>query len=91
MTKKDSKTNSFGGSSTPTWVWIIIFIIFFQIAKFAYRNDWFIEKKNIPNKYEKPEWFDELVNKKLTEKQIKDLKNRVYEYDQAVKEGRRDQ
>ena len=37
------------------------------------------------------EWFDELVNKKLTEKQIKDLENRVYEYDQAVKEGRRDQ
>ena len=37
------------------------------------------------------EWFDELVNKKLTEKQIKDLENRVYEYDESVKEGRRDQ
>ena len=66
MNKKVSKTNSFGGPSTPTWVWVIIFIIFFQIAKLAYRNNWFIEKKNIPNKYEKPEWFDELVNKKLT-------------------------
>ena len=91
MTKKDSKTNSFGGPRTPIWVWVIIFIIFLQIAKLAYRNNWFIEKKNIPNKYEKPEWFDELVNKKLTEKQIKDLENRVYEYDESVKEGRRDQ
>ena len=45
MNKKISKTNSFGGPSTPIWVWIIIFIIFLQIAKFAYRNDWFIEKK----------------------------------------------
>ena len=54
-------------------------------------EDWFIEKKNTPKKYEKPEWFDELVNKKLTEKQIKDMKNRIYGYDQAVKEGRRDQ
>ena len=39
---------------------------------------------------EKPEWFDKLVNMELTEEQIKDLENRVYEYDQAVKEGRRD-
>ena len=85
MKNKDSK------SGTPVWVWVVIFLIILHSARIAHRNDWFIEKKNIPNKYEKPEWFDELVNRILTEKQIKDLENRVYEYDESVKEGRRDQ
>ena len=48
------------------------------------------KKTKNPGKYGKPEWFDKLVNMELTEEQIKDLENRVYEYDQAVKEGRRD-
>ena len=48
MRNKDSKTNSFGGPRTPIWVWVIIFIIFLQIAKLAHRNNWFIEKKYTP-------------------------------------------
>ena len=84
MKNKDSK------SGTPVWVWVVIFLIILHSARIAHRNDWFIEKKNTPKKYEKPEWFDEEFIKKITEG-TKDMKNRKYEYDQAVKEGRKDQ
>ena len=74
MGKKVSKSN------TPVWVWVIIFIILLQIAKFAHRNNWFLNKKpnntfnekifrkDVPKYEEMKEILEELKKKELIEK-----------------------
>ena len=51
MAKKVSKP------VTPIWVWVVVFIVFIQLAKLAHRNDWFSNAK--PNSHSQ-EYFKKL-------------------------------
>ena len=59
MVKKVSKP------VTPIWVWVVVFIVFIQLAKLAHRNDWFSNAK--PNSHSQ-EYFKKLFEPKKFEK-----------------------